>query len=217
MLKKISVLVAGAVFLILLTLGIYLAISLELIFPASVIEWIGASGNPRLALWIASCLFASFVITTLKVGVKLPFLKPWVERPDHPFFTYLFGLPLEVVLSILILSGIGQFILRPVCDSPFANIEVISLNDDIIEFNGKLVTAKAGAKITLVANVNNNAVVFCSWSSTGTAIKTIGPKSSCTTQASLSNEPDRGIITLTLSSSFCSLKSTSPLEILVVP
>jgi len=217
MAMQIKTFVSGIIFLALLTLIINLAISLKLFLPESVTEWIGSSSSPRLALWIVSILAASFVIVILKLGVKLPFLKHWVERPDHPIFTYILGLPLGVALSVLALSGFGLVFLGPVCQSPFANIEVTSINDESIEYDGRSITAKTGARLTLTANVSDSSLVFCTWSSTGSAIRTIGPRSVCTTQASLSDEPSRGIITLTLVKNFCSVQSTNPLEIIVVP
>lgn len=218
MAKQTVIIFASTLFLALLSVGINLAISLKILFSESVIDWVGSSNNPPLALWIISVFFASFVIAMLNLGVKLPFIKVWVERPDHPLFTYILGLPLWVVIFTLVFSGLSLVFLGPVCESPFADIEVVALQEgDIISFDGKSISVKPGARLTLNAVVNSSSVVFCSWSATGSAVKSINPQSSCATQVNIASKTSRGIITLALSKSFCSVKSTNPLEVIVVP
>jgi hypothetical protein len=217
MVKNASQFIAGAATLVLLILGIELAISLKLMFPDSVIEWVGASSNPRLALWVISVLISSSLIILIKVGVKLPVLKPWIEAPDHPLFSYLLGLPLSAILSILLFSGISLAFLVPLCESPTATIQVTTLDNSIIEYAGRSVTATVGTKLNIEAVANQNSVMFCEWSAVGSAVNTIGPKSSCTTQVNLANKPGKAIVTLTLSKSFCSVTSTNPIELIVIP
>ena len=218
MIKKTITAITGIAFLFVLSVVINLGISLKLLLPSNIIEWAGESYNAQLTLWIISVLFSSFILALLSLGIKLPFIKPWVERPDHPVYTYIFGLPLWAILSIFVLSGLSLFFLGPVCESPFAVIEASTLNkNDLVDYDGNIITARAGSKLTLSATVKDNSVVFCSWSSTGEVIKTIVPQSSCITQASLSPEPGKGIITLTLSKNFCSLRSITPLELIVIP
>jgi hypothetical protein len=216
--KNVRLYVSGAVSLLLFSIAINLAASLNLLFPSSVIEWIGASRNPRITLWVTSLLSASFIYVALQLGIKLPSIKAWVERPDHPVFNYLLGLPLGVVLSITAISSLALFLSAPVCESPIAIIQAASLNGGEVKYDGKVINAEPDARITLAAISQENSIVFCTWETTGTAIKSLNPRSSCKTQLSVSNQPgDRGIITLTLSKSYCSLRSTNPLEVLVIP
>jgi len=214
MVKKAGQFVAGAITLVLLTFGIELAISLKLMFPDSVTEWIGASSNPRLLLWIVSILTPSALIILIKIGVKIKFLEKWVEGFDHP---YLLGLPEWAYISIFTLSVIGLAFFPPACESPTATIQVTSLDNSLIEYTGRSVTATVGTKLSIEAVSNEKSVMFCEWSAVGSAINTIGPKSSCATQVSLANKPGKAIISLKLSKSFCSVTSTSPIEIVVVP
>ena len=77
--------------------------------------------------------------------------------------------------------------------------------------------AKNGAVLTIEATTSDKAMPYCTWSSSGQAIRAIGPLSSCTTQANLSNETSNGLITLAMSKGSCSSISTRTLEIVVAP
>lgn len=216
MIKQVGKYVVGAITLFILSLGIEMAISLKLFLSESIIEWINASSNPHLSLWLLSILIASSILTLIKIGIKLPVLTPFIDS-THPLLSYLLGLPLLVTIAIGILAGASLAFLGSTCQSPIASIKATSLNDSIIYYDGKSLTAKAGSTITVDAVPGGNAVVFCSWTSTGKAITNIGPKSACTSEIDLANQPGRGIVTLTLSTSFCSISSTHPIEIITVP
>lgn len=214
--KKTLKFIAGFLFLAALSVVINLAISLKLVFSENIIEWVSSANNPIISLWIISALVASVIIILIQSGAKLSFLK--IEIPKHPLFSYLLGLPVGVTLFILIISAIVLAFFQPVCESPAAIIDVTSLREDaLIQYDGESIHAKTGAKLTLKAVPGDNAVAFCSWTFTGDILDSIGPISSCTTQLHLSNQPSQGIILLTLTRSFCSVKSTVPLNLSVEP
>jgi hypothetical protein len=217
MAKQVAKYIVGAITLFVLSLGIEIAISLKLFLSESIIEWINSASNPRFSLWLISILIVSSILTLIKIGVKLPLLTPWIESSIHPLISYLLGLPLLVTIAIAVLAGVSLAFLGPRCESPTANVKVTSLDDSIIYYDGKSLTVKAGSTLTVEALPNENTVVFCVWSSTGKAITNIGPKSACISQIELDNEPGKGIVTLTLSKSFCSVSSTHPIEIITVP
>lgn len=199
------------------TLLIYWVFSLRLFLPSNLIWLVTASTNPRIALWMISILISSSLISLLKLGVKVPQLQPFIEKKDHPIFNYLLGLPLGIVLSILVISFIGLVLLKPVCISPYAEIEDESYNNVIIRRDGNDIIAKTGEKIDLIANIQNDTITFCSWNSMGDAIKKIDPINSCRTSVFLSNEPGIGVVTLRLSTSYCSLESSIPVNFQTVP
>ena len=214
--KKTLKFIVGLICLAVLGVAVNLAISLKLIFPENVIEWVSGSSNPIISLWIISILVASALIILFQTGAKLSFLK--LEIPPHPLFSYVFGLPVWATSSVFVLAIIGLAIFQPVCQSPTAIIDVSSLDEDaLIQYDGEAIYAKTGAKLTLKAVPGDNAVTFCSWSTAGSAVNSISPTTSCTTQLHLSNQPGREAITLTLSKSFCSVKSISQLELIVEP
>ena len=214
--KKVYKFIVGFICLVALSVVINLAISLKLIFPENVIEWVSSANNPIVSLWIISVLVSSAVIILIQTGAKLSFLK--LEIPKHALFSYVFGLPIWATASVFIVSIICLAFFQPVCQSPSAVIDVTSLDDNaLMQYDGESIHAMVGAKLTLKAIPGDNAVTFCSWSSAGSAVNSIGPTSSCTTQLHLSNEPGREVVTLTLSKSFCSVKSIIPLELIVEP
>jgi hypothetical protein len=214
--KKTLKFIVGFICLVALSIVINLAISLKLIFPENIIEWVSGSSNPITSLWIISILVASAMIILFQTGAKLPFLK--LEIPKHPLFSYVFGLPVWATSSVFVVAIISLAVFQPVCQSPTATVNITSLDEDaLIQYDGESIHAKVGANLTLKAIPGDNAVTFCSWSSVGSAVNSIGPTSSCTTQLHLSNQPGREVITLTLSKSFCSVKSMIPLELIVEP
>jgi hypothetical protein len=206
--------VTSAIALLFLILAIHFGISLNLIVPKSIIEWISASSSPQLALWTVSTLIAAVLVTLSALGfVDLP---NKLSQANRELFLYLFGLRWWVTLVISVISVTILIFVQPVCQSPTASIRVRVQNNETFEYSGMPIDAKPGDMITLSAISNDNTVIFCSWSNTGTAVERINSKALCSTQVQLSNDEGRGIITLTASKSSCSVVTTTPLEIVTV-
>jgi hypothetical protein len=216
MLKRIGQFLAGITVLILLILGFQFAISLNIFKSEAIIRYISVSSSPRISLLMVSALIVSSLVTLFKFGVNLEFLKKYID-PEHPTFKYLFDLILWATIPIIFVSSISLTILQPECQSPTAIIDVKSQGGEKPQFDGKTVTAKAGSTLTLEATSTDNMVIFCSWSGTGQAVRSITPGSSCKTLLALSDDPGRGIISLSITTSICPVKSTEPLVIITNP
>ena len=208
---------ASAAFYILLVIGIAMAISLNLVLPENTVGLIGSSSNPRLIVWFISVLFSSAIMFLTKIGIMIPVVKSYFENHDNTALPYFFSLPIKITLPILVLAAIGVAFLWPVCESPAVNFSVTTLDNSTINFNGATITAKTGSILTIEAVLHEKTMVSCKWSSSGQAIRTIGPLSSCVTQINLSDKAGKGFITLALSKNFCSIVSTRPLEIITTP
>lgn len=205
----------SAIALVIVALLLRLAISLKLVLPDSLIDWISASQNPRLALWLVGGLGAAGLAFLLKIGVKIPWFKDWLDTPAA-FLKPALAFPTLLYGSILVVLGISLYFLGPICESPAVNISVTSA-DETMKYDGRSVTAKPGSILTLEATTKDTSVIFCKWSTTGNAVEAINPQFLCATQISLVNKPGRGIVTLTVSKTSCSITSTYPLEINIMP
>lgn len=214
--KNADSLVSGAIVLVLFTVLLRLAISLKFFLPDSLTEFISESSNPGLSLWIVSGLVVMGTAFLIKIGVKIPALEKWIEKPAR-FFSLLLVYPTVFYVSILVFLGLSLYFLKPVCESPVVNIKVTS-TDETMKHDRDSVTARLGTNLTLEADTKEMSLISCRWSATGDAINVIGPQSSCITQVRLANnKPGRGIVTLTVAKSSCSVTSTHPLEIIAVP
>ncbi|MFT3894826.1 MAG: toll/interleukin-1 receptor domain-containing protein [Anaerolineales bacterium] len=199
-----------------LILIIRFGISLKLFGPGGINDLINASSEPRLALWLVSIAFGSFIITLPRIGIK----SEWAEtfsKISHFLFTYLVGLSPWITIPIFASAVVGLVLFRPVCQSPTALIQVRLDNNDTFEYQGKPIEARSGETIFLNVVSNDDDVIFCSWTSTGPAISSVGSPSHCNTQVRLAGEAGKGIVTLSLSKSSCSAVTTTPLQIITVP
>ena len=208
--------VLSAAVLVGLIVAIRYGISLNLLVPGGVIDWIGDSTNPRITIWVVSSLIGSVVITLPQIGIKAAWANN-LSQINHLLFTYLIGLSPWITMPIIAAAIVSLVVLQPVCQSPTASIRVRLQNNETFEYQGKPIEAKAGETISLSATSNDSAVIFCSWSSTGSAISSLSAKSVCNTQVHLAKGHGKGIVTLSLSKSSCSVVSTTPLQIITVP
>jgi len=203
----------GLGLLLLLWAAALMAVRLQLLFPHSVIVWLGQSPSPQKALIAFSALVSSGLVALLRLGIEVPPFKPLIA--SETVRTYITGIPLWVLSVIFAISLGALVIVFPACQPPtFVNFsiqgrqELYRPNDVVLASTDEFlaVTAKP---------FQENSILSCRWQYIGEAFETIGSSNGCEVIVKLSGEPGVGLLTLQASQDFCNQSSVFSLNVQV--
>ena len=205
----------GLGLLLVLWAAAIMAVRLQLLFPRSVIEWLGKSPNPQKALIGFGVLVSSGIVALLRLGIEIPQFKPLVA--SETIRTYITGIPLWILAGIFAISAGALMIVFPSCQPPaFVNFkvqgrqEMYRPNDTLIAFPDEFLAITAEP-------FEKDSILSCNWQYIGETFETIGSSSGCEIIVKLSGEPGVGLLTLQASQDFCNQSSVFSLNVQVSP
>lgn len=200
---------------LMLVLGVtaLMAVRLQLLFPRSVIVWLGESPSPQKALIAFSAMVSSGLLALLRLGIEIPPFKPLVA--SERVRTYITGIPLGMLGVIFSLSLGALLIVFPSCQPPtFVNFNVQG-RDQIYRPND-ILTAKPDEFLAITAEpFQKDSILSCKWQYIGQIFETIGSSNGCEVIVKLSGEPGVGLLTLQASQDFCNQSSVFSLNVKV--
>lgn len=204
----------GLGLLLVLWAAAIMAVRLQLLFPRSVIEWLGKSPNPQKALIGFGVLVSSGIVALLRLGIEIPQFKPLVA--SETIRTYITGIPLWILAGIFAISAGALMIVFPSCQPPaFVNFkvqgrqEMYRPNDTLIAFPDEFLAITAEP-------FEKDSILSCNWQYIGETFETIGSSSGCEIIVKLSGEPGVGLLTLQASQNFCNQSSVFSLNVQVI-
>ncbi len=191
-----------------------MAVRLQLVFPRSLIVWLSQSPNPQQALVAFGALFSSGALALLRLGIELPSMKMLVT--SETVRTYLTGVPLWLLGSILAVSVGALVLVFPACQSPaFVTFRVEGRQETF--YPNDTLTAMPNEYIAVTAtSAESGSILSCKWQYIGSTFETIGASDGCNINLKLSGEPGNGLLTLQASQNFCNQSSVFSLGIQVI-
>jgi hypothetical protein len=191
-----------------------MAVRLQLVFPRSMIVWLSQSPNPQQALIAFGALFSSGALALLRLGIELPSIKLLVT--SETVRTYLTGVPLWMLGSILAVSIGALVLVFPACQSPAFVTFHAEGRQEAFHPNDTL-TAKPEEYLAVTAeSAQADSILSCKWQYIGETFETIGASDGCDINLKLSGEPGNGLLTLQASQNFCNQSSVFSLGIQIV-
>ena len=203
----------GIGLLLVLWAATLISVRLQLLFPRSVIEWLGESPNPQRALIVFGMLISSGLVVLLRLGIEIPKFKPLVA--SETVRTYITGIPLWMLAAIFAVSAGALMIVFPSCQPPsFVNFRVQG-RQELYRPNDTL-AAEPGEFLAIAAEpFQKDSILSCNWQYIGETFETIGSSSGCEIIVKLSGEPGVGLLTLQASQDFCNQSSVFSLNVQV--
>ena len=203
----------GIGLLLVLWAAALMTVRLQLIFPRSVIEWLGKSPDPQRALIAFSALVSSGIVALLRLGIEVPTIKPLVA--SDTVRTYITGIPFWVLSVIFAISVGALALVFPSCQPPaFLNFHVQG-RQELYRPNDTLI-ATPGEFLAITAEpFQKDSILSCNWQYIGETFETIGSSSGCDIIVKLSGEPGVGLLTLQASQDFCNQSSVFSLNVQV--
>jgi len=190
-----------------------MAVRLHLLFPRSIIVWLGESPSPQKALIAFSAMASSGLLALLRLGIEIPPIKPLVA--SETVRTYITGLPLGVLGLIFSISLGALLIVFPSCQPPSLVNFNVQGRDELYRPNDTL-TASPDEFLAITAEpFQEDAVLSCQWQYIGETFETIGSSNGCEVIVKLSGEPGVGLLTLQASQDFCNQSSVFSLNVQV--
>lgn len=203
----------GLGLLLVLWAAALMAVRLQLLFPRSMIEWLGESPNPQKALVAFGALVSSGIVGLLRLGIEVPSIKPLVA--SETVRTYITGIPLWVLGSIFAVSAGALIIVFPSCQPPaFVNFKVQG-RQETYRPNDTLMAVPDEFLAITAEPFQKDSILSCNWQYIGETFETIGSSSGCEIIVKLSGEPGVGLLTLQASQDFCNQSSVFSLNVQV--
>ncbi|HKJ39037.1 MAG TPA: hypothetical protein VJ972_09695 [Anaerolineales bacterium] len=203
----------GLGLLLVLWAAALMAVRLQLLFPRSMIEWLGESPNPQKALVAFGALVSSGIVGLLRLGIEVPPIKPLVA--SETVRTYITGIPLWVLGSIFAVSVGALIIVFPACQPPaFVNFKVQG-RQETYRPNDTLMAVPDEFLAITAEPFQTDSILSCNWQYIGETFETIGSSSGCEIIVKLSGEPGVGLLTLQASQDFCNQSSVFSLNVQV--
>lgn len=190
-----------------------MAVRLHLIFPRSIIVWLGESPNPQKALIAFSAVVSSGVLALLRLGIEVPPIKPLVG--SETVRTYITGLPFSVLALVFSISLGALLIVFPSCQPPSLVKFSVQGRDQIYRPNDTLVASPDEFLAITAEPIQKEAILSCQWQYIGKTFETIGSSNGCEVIVKLSGEPGVGLLTLQASQDFCNQSSVFSLNVQV--
>lgn len=191
-----------------------MAVRLQLVFPRSLIVWLSQSPNPQQALIAFGALFSSGALALLRLGIELPSMKLLVT--SETVRTYITGVPLWMLGSILAVSIGALVLVFPACQSPAFVTFRVDGRQETFHPNDTL-TAKPEEFLAITAvSAQDDSILSCKWQYIGETFETIGASDGCDINLKLSGQPGNGLLTLQASQNFCNQSSVFSLGIQIV-
>jgi len=205
----------GLGLLLLVWAAALMAVRLQLLFPRSVIVWLGESANPQKALIAFSALVSSGLVALLRLGIEVPPFKPLIA--SETVRTYITGIPLWVLSTIFALSMGALLIVFPSCQPPaFVNFSVQG-RQEMYRPNETLIAMPDEFLAITAQPFQKDSILSCRWQYIGETFETIGSSNGCEVIVKLSGEPGVGLLTLQASQDFCNQSSVFSLNVQVSP
>lgn len=203
----------GLGLLLLLWAAALTAVRLQLLFPRSVIEWLGESPSPQKALVAFGAVVSSGVVALLRLGIEVPPFKPLIA--SETVRTYITGIPIWVLSVIISLSMGALFIVFPSCQPPaFVNFSVQG-RPELYRPNETIVALPDEFLAITAEPFQKDSILSCRWQYIGETFETIGSSNGCEVIVKLSGEPGVGLLTLQASQDFCNQSSVFSLNVQV--
>jgi hypothetical protein len=190
-----------------------MAVRLQLLFPHSIIVWLGESPNPQKALIAFSAVVSSGLLALLRLGIEVPPIKPMIA--SKVLRNYITGIPLGVLGVIFSISLGALLIVFPSCQPPSVVNFNVQGRDQIYRPNDTL-TALPDEFLAITAEpFQKDSILSCKWQYIGKTFETIGSSDGCELIVKLSGEPGVGLLTLQASQDFCNQSSVFSLNVQV--
>jgi hypothetical protein len=200
---------------LMLVLGVaaLMAVRLQLLFPRSVIVWLGESPDPQKALIAFSAVMSSGILALLRLGIEVPPFKPMIA--SETIRAYITGIPLGVLAAIFSIALGALLIVFPSCQPP-SLVNFKAQGHDQIYRPSDTLTALPDEFLAITAEpFQKDAILSCKWQYIGEIFETIGSSNGCEVIVKLSGEPGVGLLTLQASQDFCNQSSVFSLNVQV--
>jgi hypothetical protein len=188
-----------------------MAVRLQLLFPRSIIVWLGESPNPQKALIAFSAVVSSGVLALLRLGIEIPPFKPMIA--SETIRTYITGIPLGILAVIFSISLGALVIVFPACQPPSLVNFKAQGRDQIYRPNDTLEALPDEFLAITAEPFEKDSILSCKWQYIGETFETIGSSNGCEVIVKLSGEPGVGLLTLQASQDFCNQSSVFSLNV----
>jgi hypothetical protein len=205
--------VSGLAIFLVLWIIVVLLVKFQLAIPHKVLTWLSQSPDPQRAVLSFGALVASLLMAIVRLGIKLPLLKPVMEADN--ISKYLAGLPLWAILIILVASVAGLLLVVPSCQPPASVTFTVQGQDELLHPSDVLTVAPGETATILAAPIQEGTILSCNWQYVGNAFQTIGASHGCEINIEFTDQAADGYLTLQASQDFCSQSSVFSLQVLV--